>query len=137
LAKGLRSGDVLRSTPSMPGEKPQFFRIDFEAEAHCRIWGDDLWMTAFVPIAHFFTGGHVSIPTPRGTQKIFIPADTAQKSSLTIKGMGLPATQTAPEGDLIVRLEVQKGSEFHSYGLDMPKSAGAKLHRFQNAWLSQ
>jgi curved DNA-binding protein len=137
LPAGLRAGEVYRVPPSALGHKTRFFRIDIDGDAHSRIWGDDLWMTAFVPMSLFYTGGYYSLTTPKGKQKLSIPADTEQKSSLRIKGMGLPPTNCAPEGDLIVRLEVQKGHNAHPYGEAVPSEASAKLRRFQTSWVGR
>lgn len=107
LPPGLRNGDIVKvKTEGARGE--QAFRIHILVSDSLRIWGDDIWMTAGVEARLFTLGGVATIDTPHGPHEVTIDKETAPGSGLTLKGMGLPASETCPAGNLVVRLEARE-----------------------------
>ncbi|MEI9906480.1 MAG: DnaJ C-terminal domain-containing protein [Asticcacaulis sp.] len=107
LRPGLRNGDIVsvRIDGAVRAEQP--FRIHIAAGDGVRVWGEDIWMTAALEARLFAIGGSATIDTPHGAQEIALEKETAQGSSLCLKGLGLPATETHPAGDLHIRLEAR------------------------------
>jgi curved DNA-binding protein len=105
LPCGLREGENIRLPCEGAIGREILFHIHIEPEADCRIWGDDIWMTARIENRLFLRGGEVTLDTPHGPQDIRIDKDVPQGASLCLHGKGLPATRTAPAGNLYIRLE--------------------------------
>ncbi len=104
LPPGLRDGAVVSLTcDGYPRQR--LFRIHIQAGNECRVWGDDIWMTARIESRFLRGGGQTTIDTPHGPRHINIDARTSSGASLCLKGQGLPSTDTAPAGDLYIRLE--------------------------------
>lgn len=102
LPKGLRD-DVDVYVPSLQGGRI-LCHTRIESEDHVRVWGDDIWMTAWLETQTLRFGGDVVIETPHGPQNLHLQHGIMDGSSLRLPGLGLPATASAPAGDLIVRL---------------------------------
>lgn len=105
LLAGLRNGDIVRVATQGAVREAQIFRIHIEAGDGVRVWGNDIWMTAQVEARIFAIGGLARIDTPHGPHEVAIEKDAPRGSSLCLKGLGLPATDSSPAGDLHVRLE--------------------------------
>jgi len=105
LPAGLRDGEKVRLKCRGAVRDEMFFRISIDTHADCRVWGDDIWMTAQIAASLLHTGGQTSIDTPRGPRNIRVDRDVPSGASLCLHGHGLPATETATAGHLYVRLE--------------------------------
>ncbi len=105
LPKGLRNGDTLALRTEGAARAQQLFHIHIDSDAHVRVWGDDIWMTARIDARLLAAGGTATIATPHGDQDIAIDAETPRGASLCLAGLGLPATGMAAAGNLYVRLE--------------------------------
>lgn len=103
------------------------FRIRIETGRDCRVWGHDIWMTTRLESRIFRQGGQVLIDTPHAPRPIHIAPRTLSGASLNLKGLGLPATNTCPAGDLHVRLEACA---------DAVRPAGHVLDDFRQRWAS-
>lgn len=107
LPCGLRDGEKVRLPCEGAARDEIFFKINIETEDHCRVWGDDIWMTAALDRRLLQYGGKTTIDTPHGPQDIRVDRDVPHGASLCLKGKGLPATDTASAGNLYIRLEAQ------------------------------
>ncbi|HTM82044.1 DnaJ C-terminal domain-containing protein [Asticcacaulis sp.] len=105
LPCGLRDGEKVRLPCEGAAFSEMFFHIHIEPETNCRVWGDDIWMTARLENRLFQRGGEAIIDTPHGPQEIKIDRDVPHGASLCLSGKGLPATETTPAGNLYIRLE--------------------------------
>lgn len=126
LLPGLRDGAVA-SLPCNASPGQRLFRIHIETDDDCRVWGDDIWMTATIESRFLRGGGQTIIDTPHGPRQISIAARTPSGASLCLKGQGLPATETASAGDLHIRLESCA---------DSLRPAGHVLTDFRQRWAS-
>lgn len=104
LPVGLRNGDLVR-VPTEGVRAEQVFRIHIDAPDGIRVWGDDLWMTAYIEARIFAIGGLATIETPHGPRDVAIEKDAPRGSSLCLPGLGLPAGGRHQAGNLHVRLE--------------------------------
>lgn len=127
LPCGLRDGEKVRLACAGAADRERLFHIHIEPETDCRVWGDDIWMTAPLESRLLRRGGAAVIDTPRGAQKINIDRDTPHGAGLRLKGLGLPATPMAQAGDLHVRLEAAP---------DTLRPAGHVLNDFRQRWAS-
>ncbi len=117
LTPGLRHGETIAITPE--GARKTFhFRIHVTCDSGQRVWGNDIWMTAVVPPRLLALGGETTIETPHGPQEIALDRDTAAGSSLCLKGLGLPQTETLAAGDLHIRLEPGEDARAYADSID-------------------
>lgn len=107
LPCGLRDGEKMRLPCEGAARDEMFFKINIETENHCRVWGDDIWMTATLDRRLLQYGGKTMIDTPHGSQEIRVDRDVPHGASLCLKGKGLPANDKAAAGNLYIRLEAQ------------------------------
>ncbi len=105
LPKGLRDGEKACLKVRGTAREESFFRIHIDMTIDCRVWGDDIWMTAEIEPHLMQTGGRALIDTPHGPQNIQIDKDIPRGASLCLTGKGLPATETCPAGNLYIRIE--------------------------------
>ena len=126
LPPGLRDEAVVSLTCDA-NPRQRLFRIHIEAGNDCRVWGDDIWMTARVENRFLRGGGQTTIETPHGPRHINIDARTPSGASLRLRGQGLPATETAPAGDMHIRLEACP---------DSVRPLGRVLTDFRQRWAS-
>ncbi|MFT4076157.1 MAG: DnaJ C-terminal domain-containing protein [Asticcacaulis sp.] len=122
---GLRDGTTI-SLACAAGIN-RLFRIRIQTDSDCRVWGHDIWMTARLENRIFRQGGQVLIDTPHAPHPIHIAPRSQSGASLCLKGLGLPATDMAPAGDLHVRLEACA---------DAVRPAGHVLDDFRQRWAS-
>ena len=78
--------------------------------------GRDLELELPITLAEAVCGGRVEIPTLDGRATLTIPPGTSSGSRLRLRGQGVPASKTAPAGDLFARIKIV-----------VPKDAAAKL----------
>lgn len=103
LPAGLREGDKLRLNTQGALRPEQLFRIHIVLENGWRVSGDDIEISAKVDSRLLFNGGLTVIETPHGPREVAIARE--QDQTLTLRGLGLPATDKRPCGDLRVHLE--------------------------------
>ena len=127
LPAGLRNGDILRLPTEGAVREDQLFRIHIDAGDGVRVWGNDIWMTTRIEARVFATGGLARIDTPHGPHDVAIEKDAPRGSSLCLKGLGLPATDRSPAGDLHVRLEAM---------MNRVVSYAESLREFRLKWAS-
>lgn len=126
LPPGLRDGATVSLACGAPGTR-RLFRIHIETGNDCRVWGHDIWMTAGIESRFLRGGGQIIIDTPHGPRHINIDARTPSGASLRLHGLGLPAIDTAPAGDMHIRLEACA---------DTVRPAGHVLTDFRQRWAS-
>lgn len=78
--------------------------------------GRDLELELPITLAEAVRGGRVEIPTLEGRATLTIPPGTSSGSRLRLRGQGVPASKSAPAGDLYARIKIV-----------VPKDAAAKL----------
>jgi len=127
LPKGLREGEKVKLKIEGPTQGEHFFRITLDSRPECRVWGDDIWMTAEIEPRLLQTGGRAMIETPHGPQNIQIDKDIPRGASLCLFGKGLPATETCPAGNLYIRIEAAQESE---------RDGVQALNDFRSRWAS-
>ncbi|CAL4867912.1 Chaperone protein DnaJ [Asticcacaulis sp. MM231] len=127
LPCGLRNGVKLCLPCEGAARHEMYFEINIETDDHCRVWGDDIWMTATLDRRLLQYGGKTLIETPHGLQDIHLDRDVPHGASLCLKGKGLPATGTAPAGNLYIRLEAQP---------DVVRPVTHILSEFRQRWAS-
>jgi hypothetical protein len=124
---GLRNGIKLSLPCEGAARDQMYFEINIETEDHCRVWGDDIWMTATLDRRLLQYGGEALIETPHGLQDICLDRNVPHGASLCLKGKGLPATGTANAGNLYIRLEAQP---------DVVRPVTHILSEFRQRWAS-
>lgn len=105
LPKGLRPGDRLRLKAAPNHHSEYVFRVEITCDEGTHIAGDDLWMTAELDPRRLYVGGPTVIDTPHGPQDVEIARSLPKGACLCLKGLGLPATERHPAGNLYIRLE--------------------------------
>ncbi len=124
---GLREGER-RSLPcDSNADAPPLFAIHIDAGANRRVFGDDIWATAAIDERVFFSGGRATIDTPWGLREIEIGRAFPRGSSLCLKGLGLPASETHAAGHLHIRLEAREVK---------PRAYSETLSDFRQKWAS-
>ena len=127
LPKGLRDDEKACLKVSGAAREEAFFRIHIDPNVNCRVWGDDIWMTAEIEPYLMQAGGRALIETPHGPQSIQIDKDIPRGASLCLAGKGLPATETCPAGNLYIRIEALSESQ---------RDGARALTDFRSRWAS-
>ena len=68
--------------------------------------GDDLYVSAAVPLVKAVLGGEVLIPTPKGKLALKIPPETQNGKTFRLAGQGMPHLGKSSRGSLIARVSV-------------------------------
>ncbi len=68
--------------------------------------GDDLYVSAAVPLVTAVLGGEVLIPTPKGKLALKIPPETQNGKTFRLAGQGMPHLGKSSRGSLIARVSV-------------------------------
>jgi len=106
LPAGLRDADRLRLKPGRPGGSGHLFRIEIRKQPDVYAAGNDLFLTVPTDERRLARGGRLRIETPAGPQEVDISAVSGPQR-LRLPGLGLPATDKHPVGDLHITLEPQ------------------------------
>jgi molecular chaperone DnaJ len=69
--------------------------------------GMDLSCEVPIPFTTAALGGEIRVPTLAGTVALKIPAGTQGGTTFRIRGMGMPALQSAAKGDLLTYVQVE------------------------------
>jgi DnaJ-class molecular chaperone len=113
---GVEEGQTLRlrgqGNPGRNGGPPGDALIEIHIEEHTffRREGQDIRLDLPVTIAEAVLGGAVVIPTPGGRLKMTIPPQSDTGRELRLRGRGVPAHGSLPDGDLYVTLRVTIGA---------------------------
>lgn len=109
IPPGITSGQTLRlksqGQPSPSGGAPGDALLEVEVQPSS-VWtrdGKHLRMALPIDLRTAVLGGSVDVRTPSGTLSLKVPAGSNTGAQLRLKGKGV---QTAPPGDLYVRLEI-------------------------------
>jgi curved DNA-binding protein len=105
LPAGLRDGEKLRLRIEGAARPEQLFRVHIVTENGVRVSGNDISMPAQLESRIYFNGGNVEIQTPHGPREVEVGRAVETGAQLCLSGLGLPATDVHPCGDLYVRLE--------------------------------
>jgi DnaJ-class molecular chaperone len=68
--------------------------------------GDDLYVSASVPLVTAVLGGEVLIPTIKGNLALKIPPETQNGKTFRLGGQGMPHLGKSSRGSLIARVSV-------------------------------
>ena len=109
IPKGIKSGQKIRlagqGSPGYNGGEngDLYIKIEFEEDQVFSVKGADVYVN--VPVAPWEAalGSTITIPTPEGTLKLKLPANSSQGKKLRLKGKGLPAKSP---GDLYVVINI-------------------------------
>ncbi|MDQ8028454.1 MAG: DnaJ C-terminal domain-containing protein [Brevundimonas sp.] len=121
---GLRSGEHLRLKGGAADGADLYLPVLIRAANGLSVIGDDLYMDWPVPHRLIEDGGRLEIETHAGTRSAWIVADQ-EPLRLRLKGLGLPARGSRPQGHLFVTLIPSE---------DAPSAAEDLLVRFTRVW---
>jgi curved DNA-binding protein len=93
-----------------------WIQVHVEPHPVFRVEGRDLEFELPITVAEAVLGARVEVPTLEGRATLTIPPGTSSHSRLRLRGQGVPASKTAPAGDLYARIRIV-----------VPRDAGAKL----------
>ena len=105
---GTDEGDRLRLRGrGQPGERggppgDLVINIDVDPHPYYTREGQDLSVEVPITVAEAILGSKVEVPTPGGSKTLSIPAGTSTGQRLRLRGQGVPATASRPEGDLYI-----------------------------------
>jgi DnaJ-class molecular chaperone len=68
--------------------------------------GDDLYVSAAVPLVTAVLGGEILIPTLKGNLALKIPPETQNGKTFRLAGQGMPHLGKSSRGSLIARVSV-------------------------------
>ena len=121
---GLRSGEHLRLKGAGDAGADLYLPVLVRGDGQLSAVGDDLYMTAPVPLRLLEDGGRLEIETHAGPRSVWLVAGH-QPLRLRLKGLGLPARGTRSLGHLFVTLHPSE---------DTPSAAEDLLLRFTRVW---
>ena len=124
LPAGLRSGEHLRLKGAAGDGADLYLPVLIRAADGLSAMGDDLYMTWPTPPRLLEDGGRLEIDTHAGTRSAWLTPGQ-ETLRLRLKGLGLPARGTRPQGHLFVTLEPSA---------DAPSAAEDLLVRFTRVW---
>jgi len=85
-----------------------FIRVRVRDDTGFTRQGDDVRVTAAVPLHIAIAGGEVKVPTPAGkTVSLKVPAQTQNGKRLRLRGLGMPKLRGGGHGDLVAEVQVQ------------------------------
>ncbi|RZJ44843.1 MAG: J domain-containing protein [Brevundimonas sp.] len=122
--KGLRSGEKLRLRRGADDGADLFLPVLIRGADGLTAIGDDLYMDWPVPPRVIEDGGRLEIETHAGTRSAWVVAGQ-EPLRLRLKGLGLPARGSRPQGHLFVTLTPSE---------DAPSAAEDLLVRFTRVW---
>lgn len=121
---GLRSGEHLRLKGGAADGADLHLPVLIRAADGLSVIGDDLYMDWPVPHRLIEDGGRLEIETHAGTRSAWIVAGQ-EPLRLRLRGLGLPARGSRPQGHLFVTLTPSE---------DAPSAAEDLLVRFTRVW---
>ncbi|MDO9586954.1 MAG: DnaJ C-terminal domain-containing protein [Brevundimonas sp.] len=121
---GLRTGEHLRLKSAGEDGGDLYLPVLVRGADGLSAVGDDLYMTCSVPPRLLEDGGRLEVETHAGPRLAWLVAGH-QPLRLRLRGLGLPARGTRPQGHLFVTLEPSE---------DAPSAAEDLLIRFTRVW---
>ncbi|MFN3669451.1 MAG: DnaJ C-terminal domain-containing protein [Brevundimonas sp.] len=121
---GLRTGDHLRLRGAAADGSDLHLPVLVRGADGLSAVGDDLYMTCPVSLRLLEDGGRLEIGTHAGPRSAWLVAGH-QPLRLRLKGLGLPARGSRPQGHLFVTLQPSE---------DAPSAAEDLLVRFTRVW---
>ncbi|MDP1913543.1 DnaJ C-terminal domain-containing protein [Brevundimonas sp.] len=121
---GLRTSEHLRLKAAGDDGADLYLPVLVRGAHGLNAVGDDLYMTCPVSPRLLEDGGRLEVDTHAGVRSAWLVAGH-QPLRLRLKGLGLPARGTRPQGHLFVTLEPSE---------DAPSAAEDLLVRFTRAW---
>ena len=121
---GLRTGEHLRLRAAGENGADLYLPVLVRGAYGLSAVGDDLYMTCPVPPRLLADGGRLKVETHAGVRSAWLVAGH-QPLRLRLKGLGLPARGSRPQGHLFVTLEPSE---------DAPSAAEDLLIRFTRVW---
>ena len=112
IPPGIDTGAKLRlkgqGEPGPKGSPPGDLTITIEVEPHpyFKREGRDLQVEVPITVAEAVLGAKVDIPALDGMKSLTIPPGSSSGQKLRLKGKGIAASGSKPEGDLFVMLKV-------------------------------
>lgn len=124
LPAGLRTGEHLRLKAAGADGNDLYLPVLVRSAHGLSTIGDDLYMSCRVPLRLLEDGGRLEVETHAGPRSAWLVAGR-QPLRLRLKGLGLPARGSRPQGHLFVTLEPYE---------DAPSAAEDLLIRFTRVW---
>ncbi|MBU1539733.1 MAG: J domain-containing protein [Alphaproteobacteria bacterium] len=121
---GLRTGEHVRLKAAGDGGADLYLPVLVRGADGLSAVGDDLYMTCPVSPRLLEDGGRLEVETHAGVRSAWLVTGR-QPMRLRLKGLGLPARGTRPQGHLFVTLELSQ---------DAPSAAEDLLVRFTRVW---
>ncbi|RZJ46835.1 MAG: J domain-containing protein [Brevundimonas sp.] len=121
---GLRAGEHLRLKGGAADGADLYLPVLIRATDGLSVIGDDVYMDWPTPLRLLEDGGRIEIETHAGTRSAWIVAGQ-EPLRLRLKGLGLPARGSRPQGHLFVTLIPSE---------DAPSAAEDLLIRFTRVW---
>ncbi len=121
---GLRSGEHLRLKGAGTDGADLYLPVLIRAANGLTVLGDDLYMNWPIPRRLIDDGGRLEIDTHAGPRSAWLVAGQ-EPLRLRLKGLGLPARGSRPQGHLFVTLTPSE---------DAPSAAEDLLIRFTRVW---
>ena len=106
VPKGVRPGQVIRLAKQGNGGRDLLLEVEYAADPQFEVDGRNVIHVLPVAPWEAALGATISVPTLGGPVELKIPPDSESGRKLRLRGRGLPASGTAPDGDQIVELEV-------------------------------
>ncbi|WP_395945117.1 DnaJ C-terminal domain-containing protein [Brevundimonas sp.] len=125
---GLRTGEHLRLRGGAGDVADLYLAVLIRPEDGISVLGDDLFMTWPAAPRLLEEGGRVEIETYAGPRSAWITPGMTGAMRIRLKGLGLPARGSRPEGHLFVTLTPSS---------EAPSAAEDMLLRFTRVWTAE
>ncbi|MBX3477694.1 MAG: J domain-containing protein [Brevundimonas sp.] len=122
---GLRTGEHLRLKGAGPEGDDLYLPVRIRPEDGLSAFGDDLFMDWPCAPRLFEDGGRIEIDTWSGPRSAWMVGGVASPYRVRLRGLGLPARGSRPQGHLFVTLTPAQ---------DAPSAAEDLLARFSRVW---
>ena len=108
IPPGLESGAKLRlkGQGDQGGSTDLILTVSVEPHPYFTRNGRDLSVEVPVSVSEAILGARVEVPTLNGSKSLPIPPGTSTGRRLRLKGQGVPASKTVPDGDLYLVIKV-------------------------------
>ncbi|KIH76205.1 curved DNA-binding protein [Geoalkalibacter ferrihydriticus] len=112
IPPGVEPGSRLRlagkggPSPSGGPAGDLFLQVDVSPDPLFSREGQDLLVKVRVPFSGACLGTTVEVPTLEGTKRVKVPAGIQSGAKIRLKGFGVPAHKSRPQGDLYAVIEI-------------------------------
>jgi len=103
-----------------------YLKISVKSHAKFERHGDNLHVSAPVPLATAMLGGEVQVPTPKGQLALKIPAETQNGRVFRLTGQGMPHLGKSTRGDILAKVNVVLPTKLSEEEKDFFKRLGEK-----------